>query len=211
MSWLSSLVGGLTGKTAAHASTEAADTQASSYQSGIDETKRQFDISNGQIQPWLQAGQTALGGEMDLLGQNGGEAQQSSIDALKASPLYQSLFHNGMNAAGAMAAATGGLRGGNAQHSFAQFGTDTLAKVIESQLGHLGGISGAGQAAAGTSGDLGQSSSAQIAALLGQQGTARAGGIIGAANARNSLSDFYKQLTLEAVHAAAQAAGAGGF
>lgn len=113
-------------------------------------------------------------------------AQQSAIDGLKNSPLYQSLYQNGQNTLLANASATGGLRGGNVQRSLANFGSDTLSSVIENQLSHLSGISGQGASTGATLGQLGAGTSGNISSLLVGQGQAQAGGILGSANANAS-------------------------
>jgi len=72
------------------------------------------------------------------------DAQQAAIDALKASPLYESLYRNGEEAVLANASATGGIRGGNTTTSLANFGADTLSAVIQQQLANYGSAIGAG-------------------------------------------------------------------
>lgn len=112
---------------------------------------------------------TTTGGQVD---------QQGAIDALKGSPLYSSLYRNGEEAILSNAAATGGLRGGNTQHSLANFGADTLSTVIQNQLANLGGIANMGQGAAGSLGQFGANAANQIGANLTQQGQARAGSLL---------------------------------
>jgi hypothetical protein len=107
----------------------------------------------------------------------GAGAQQSAIDQLKQSPYYQSLYHNGEQATLANAAATGGLRGGNAERSLYNLGTDTLASAYQQQFNNLGSITGLGENAAAGTGN---------AQLLGSQ--FQAGGILGSAKANNSLA-----------------------
>jgi hypothetical protein len=58
---------------AGHASSKAADAQSNAAQLGIDEQKREFDLSRGDLMPWLTAGQSSLGGMLDLLGLSGGD------------------------------------------------------------------------------------------------------------------------------------------
>lgn len=108
----------------------------------------------------------------------GASSQQSAIDQLKQSPLYQSLYHNGEQSVLANAAATGGLRGGNANASLYNLGGDTLAKTYQQQFQNLGSISGLGENAAAGTGN---------AQLLG--GQAAAGGILGSATANNNLAN----------------------
>lgn len=129
---------------------------------------------------------------------SGQQAQQSAIDQLKASPLFQSLFRTGEEATLQNASATGGLRGGNVQNSLANFGSDTLAKVIQQQLQNLGSLSGQGLNAATSAGGLSANATNGIAGLFGDQGQARAGGIIGKSNANqqmyNSIADGAGQI-----------------
>lgn len=119
-------------------------------------------------------------------GVSAGQAQQSAIDALQQSPLYQSLYRNGRDTLLNNAAATGGLRGGNTEHSLANFGADTLASVIQQQLSNLGGISGNGMSSAGGLGQLNGQSANAISNLYGAQGSAQAGGILGQAGIMNN-------------------------
>jgi len=167
------------------AANKAAAVQQASDAQAIAEQRRQYDQTRTDLSPFMQAGQAALGGQGDLLGLNGSGAQQSSIEALKASPLYQSLFGNGQDALLANASATGGLRGGNTQGALANFGRDTLAGVIQSQLSNLGGVSQQGQNAAAQVGSFGANSANSITGLLQSQGQAQAGAALagGAASA----------------------------
>ena len=202
---IGSVVGGITGGTAqAKAAGKAADVQAGLAREGIAEQRRQFDITNQNQQPWLDAGRLALGDQGDLLGLNGLDTQAMSIDALKASPMFQSRFNTGEEAILQNASATGGLRGGNIQNSLANFGSNTLAQVIQQQLGNLGGISGTGINTAQNLGSLGANSASQISALLNQQGAAQAGGIL--AKGSRDANAFNQSVQL-----ASMFAGGGGF
>lgn len=176
---IGSVVGGITGATSASKSAKkAADLQYQAAQQGIDEQRRQFDLSRADSMPWLEAGTGALGGIQDLLGLSGGPQQAAAISALRDSPLFNSLYNAGEEAILANASATGGLRGGNIQRSLADFGSDTLSNVIRQQLADLGGLSGVGVGTAQNLGALGSNASANIAGLLQQGGAAQAGGIL---------------------------------
>lgn len=158
------------------------------YQSGINAGNAQFNQTAGNLAPWLISGQLANAQQGNLVGLNGGVQQQAAIDQLKASPLYTSLYGNGENAILANASATGGLRGGNTQRSLYGLGNDTLAQLIQSQLGNLGGISSMGQSTALGQGALGAANTSSIQSMLGGMGSANASGILanqGAANANN--------------------------
>lgn len=106
-----------------------------------------------------------------------GTSQTAAFDALKNSPVYQSLFHNGEQTVLADAAATGGLRGGNTQRSLYNLGTDTLSQVIQQQIANLSGLSSLGENAAAKVGN------AQIAG-----GQVAGSGATSAANANNYLA-----------------------
>lgn len=171
-------VGGLLGGSSQKkAAKQAAQAQIEAARIATDEQRRQFDLTRADNMPWLAAGQTALGGQMDLLGIGEGSttAQLAAIEGLRDSPLYRSLYNNGEEAILANASATGGLRGGNTNNSLARFGADTLAQVIQQQFANLGGISGTGNQTAGTLGQLGAHSADQISNLAIGAGNARAG------------------------------------
>lgn len=141
-------------------------------------------------------------------GQSAADAQQSAITGLQNSPLYQSLFRNGQNTILANGAATGGLRGGNMQNSLANFGSDTLAKVIQQQLANLGGISTQGQQAAVQSGTFGSNAANNIAGLYQDEGAAQAGGILG--KLAGHLQQLGASTSLATQIASAVAGGFGG-
>ena len=67
------------------------------------------------LRPYVDAGTSAVGQQRDILGLNGNDAQQSFINNLQSSPLFQSQVKQGEQSILANASATGGLRGGNTQ------------------------------------------------------------------------------------------------
>lgn len=174
-----SFIGGLLGAGAAKKASQKAETAQLGYlNQALGEEHRQFDLTRSDFAPWRDAGGLALGQQGDLTGIHGAGVQQGAIDALMQSPLYQSLYRNGMEANLQNASATGGVRGGNEVRSLADFGSDTLAQVIQQQLGNLGAISGQGLAATGSTANSGDQLTQAIASILGQQGQVRAGGIL---------------------------------
>lgn len=128
--------------------------------------------------PYRDAGATAIGMQGGILGLNGPAAQQAAINSLQGSPLYQSLYRNGEEAVLQNASATGGLRGGNTQRSLADFGSDTLAQVIQQQLANLGGISQLGAGVTQTGAQIGQANTNQQSAAAGARGDATASGAL---------------------------------
>ncbi len=178
-----SILGGITGGKGAR---KAAKTTAAAYQKGINEQARQFNVTQENFSPYLQAGQRGLASYLDLLGLNGGDTQQSAISALQQSPQFTSLYDTGADTILQNAAATGGLRGGNTQNSLARFGSELLNQVIQQQLGNYGGLISTGSGSTSQLGQLGQQNNSAISGLLGQQGQAQAAGAAGQAAAWQS-------------------------
>jgi hypothetical protein len=179
-----SLIGGAI---ASGGASDAAQAQAQANAQGIAEQRRQFDLTRSDFAPYLNAGKTALPQIQDLLGLNGNAKAAAAIEALKASPAYQSLYNNGQEAILQNAAATGGLRGGNTQGALANFGRDTLSSVISDQLARLGGLAGMGQNATGSVADLGQNTANSISGLLQASGNAAASGALSQAGIWSSV------------------------
>jgi hypothetical protein len=156
------------------ASKKAAKKAAKDANAGLDkaiaEQRRQFDITNTNFQPYRDIGNKGLAGLGDLTGVNGAPQQQTAIDALKASPFYQSLFRNGLEANLQNASATGGIRGGNEVRSLADFGSDTLMQTIQQQLASLGGLAGMGMGATNAVANFGQHASDNISGAFTDQG-----------------------------------------
>lgn len=168
---------------ASNSAQQASQQQAQSTQAGIDEQRRQFDSIQQLLSPFVTAGTGALTGQQNLVGMNGASAQQSAINALKASPAYQALSQAGQEGILANASATGGLRGGNVQSALAQFQPQLLSQLIQQQYSNLGGLTSIGQNAAAGVGNAGLSTGNSISNLLGQQGSALAGGALAAGRA----------------------------
>jgi hypothetical protein len=194
MSFIGKAIGSLTGAgDAADAASNAANIQANSAKLGIEEQRRQFDALQKLLQPFVQGGTTALGGQMDLLGLNGMGKQAGAISAIERSPAFTSIIDNGENAILQNASATGGLRGGNVQGALAQFRPEMLAQLIQQRYQQLGGLSTMGQNSAAGVGTAGMNAGTNIAQLLQQQGAAQAGGVMAQGSvARQGFGDLLK-------------------
>jgi hypothetical protein len=146
----------------ASAAGDAADAQAQSAQNNLQLAQQQYNTLQGQISPYLSAGQTGLTGYQDLLGANGNGAQNTAIGDIKSGAQYQGLMQTGNENVLANASATGGLRGSNTSNTLANTGISTLNNLITQKLAGYQGLIGAGQSALATSN--GVSSSYQNAA-----------------------------------------------
>lgn len=183
-------VGGATlvsGYMQGEAAKDAAATQAGASQAGIEEQRRQFDVVQKLLEPYVTGGTEAFKQQQALVGVQGPEAQRAAISALEQGPAYQALVQQGENALLQRASATGGLRGGNIQAALAQFRPQILSQLIEQQYGQLGGLSKFGQASAAGVGAAAQETGGNIAQLLAAQGAAQAGGQLAAGKAFSSI------------------------
>lgn len=183
---------GIGGSVIAANGAKSAANKAAAAQTAADDKAIAFQektqaATEARLAPWVTQGQSAAASQGDLLGLNGPEAQQAAIAAQQGSPLYESLFRNGQSTLLQNASATGGLRGGNTQGALANFGKDTLAQVIESQLTRLGGVSQTGENAAAQVGTFGANSATNIGQLLGNSGAAQAGAALAGGAATGSM------------------------
>lgn len=168
---------------------KATKAQQAGIQAGIDEQRRQFDLTRSDYAPYLEAGTTALPKIEDLLGLNGADAAGAAINALKASPVFQSLYNTGLETNLQNASATGGIRGGNEVWSLADFGSDTLSQVIENQLAKLGGLAGLGQGATDSVSAFGANTANQVSSGLTSIGNSQFNAILGKQQVNNNLSN----------------------
>jgi hypothetical protein len=160
----------------------------------IGEQRRQFDmvqrvlspyVNAGKqalqdLKPYQQAGLDALSGQRALIGLNGQAAQGAAIQGLANSPEMAAYIQQGENALLQNASATGGLRGGNTQAALGQFRPGLLAGLIDKQYERLGGLTGLG---ANTTGMVFQTGASAAA------GQANAGMQV-AGNIGNALSQY---------------------
>ena len=182
----------------------ASQAQQQSAQAGIDEQRRQFDAMQKLLQPYVTAGTGAITGlapyqaagapalaqQQALIGLGGPGAERAAIARISGGETYKALAQQGEEAMLQRASATGGLRGGNIQGALAQFRPALLSSLIDQQYGRLGGLTALGgnvtqnlasmgQASAAGVGAAGMTTGANVANLMGQQGAAQAGGILG--------------------------------
>lgn len=196
MTWVvTATVGGslISGYIAGESSKEAAETQAAASEKGIAEERRQFNVMQELLSPYVEAGLPALEQQQALLGLTGPEAQQRAIGAISESPMFQAQVQQGEQAMLQGASATGGLRGGNIQAALAQFRPSMLSQEIQRQYGNLAGMTALGQQSAAGVGSAGMQTGTNIANLLQQQGAAQAGGVLGQGAAQQQMFNAIPQ------------------
>ena len=175
----------ISGKDAEEATKEASATQAESYGQGIDEQRRQFDATQENLAPWLEAGESALSTQQNLLGLSGKDAQQKAYDDYSMSPGQKFLRDRGEKAIIRQHAAIGGAGGGRVRSALNRQGIGFAAQDFGNYYNRLAGTSGTGQSTAAGLGQLGANTASNISNTMGLQGNARASGILGGAQARS--------------------------
>jgi len=168
---ISSLVG-------ANAADTAANTQERGTTAAIEEQRRQFDVTQGNLQPSLEAGNLAREQQQALLGLSGTEAQQAAFSGLENSPGQQFLRDRAQKNLVRNASAIGGLGGGNVRSALVQQGVGFAQQDLQNQFGRLGQLAEQGQAAGTALGQFGQQTAGNIGDAMISGGNARASGIL---------------------------------
>lgn len=181
---LGNLIGGSKAKKASRRA-EAAQIEAA--EKGIAEQRRQFDVTRADFAPYMQSGIGGLSGLSDLIGINGADAQSAGLVNIQNSPALASIIRNGEEAILANGSATGGLRGGNMQRGLADFRADAFSDQLTQQIARLAGLAGLGQGATDSVSAFGANASNNVTDLLGQQGQARANGLLARGGINASL------------------------
>ena len=171
----------------------AADAQVQAALAGIDEGARQFDVMRDLLNPYVEAGASALEQQQQLLTPQG--YQQVLED-----PITQALIEQQEEALLQNAAATGQLRGGNTQAALAELRPALIQSQLQQRFSNLGGLAGMGQASAAGVGSAALQTGANTANLLQQSGAAQAGAQLANAQARQRMigdlgsigTDLYK-------------------
>ena len=170
------------------AAKDAGEAQAASSDKAVAEQRRQFDITQANLQPFIQAGQGALTEQQALLGLSGVGAQQDAFSRFTDSPGQAFLRERGERSLLQNQAAIGGLGGGNVRSELQQQGIGFAQQQLNNQLAQLGGISGTGSGTATNLGQIGANTASNIGANLQAGGQARASGILGEQQANAQLA-----------------------
>lgn len=185
------IVGGsvLSGVLGSKAASKSAKANQKGQEKGIAEQRRQFDITQGNLQPFQEAGTAAIGGQQDLLGLNGPEAQAAAFAAMQDSPGQQFLRDRAQKNLLRNSSAIGGLGGGNVRSALVEQGVGFAQQDLQNQFGRLGQLAGQGQSAATSIGQFGQNTANQIQQGQSNIGQARSTGIVNQNNAiQNAFS-----------------------
>lgn len=193
------------GRQAASAASNAARVQSESADKAIEFQKESRDIARADLQPFREAGESALPGLQELV--NDPNAQLAFIQD---NPFFDALTNQASDTLFANQAARGKTgSGGTAeelQNSLLRLGTDLVNQSIgqRQNLASIGSNAAAGQAT------LTQNTGNAVGNLLTQQGNAQAAGIIGARNAINEGRSQLLNLGAQGLGAAFGGGGGGG-
>jgi hypothetical protein len=192
------IIGGsvIAGVAGSRSASKAADAQTNAANTSVAEQRRQFNVTERNLQPFQQAGTAAIGAQQDLLGLNGEEAQSTAFLNMENSPGQQFLRDRAQKNLLRNSSAIGGLGGGRVRSALVEQGVGFAQQDLQNQFGRLGQLAGQGQNAATSIGQFGQNSANNISNSMIAGGNARASGIMNRNAAfQNTLSGITTGLT----------------
>lgn len=198
------------------AAMSAAQLEAQSQANALAEQRRQFDITQGNLAPFLKVGTSAVNTLGDLLKTPGqglltpwtGQFQAPTAEDARNTPGYQFMQDQGQRAIQNSAASSGGLLSTGTQKSLLGFsqgladstysetynrsfneylqGYNQFQNNQTNEFNRLAAASGMGQTTATTLGSLGQQNASTIGNIYMQGGAQQGSDIMAAGNARAS-------------------------
>lgn len=198
MSWVAVAVAGgalLSGAMGSSAAKKASREQTAASNAALGEQRRQFDVTQQNLQPWLSAGQAGLGRMRDLLGI--GESTLTPQQIMEQDPGYQFRLGEGEKAIDRAAGARGLRNSGATLKALTRFGQDYATKSFQDIYNRLAGVSGTGMTTGTNLGQFGAQNAGAMGTLMTGAANARgAAGIAGAnawSNALNTSVNAYTQ------------------
>jgi len=168
----------------AGAAQDAANQQAGATALSLAEQKRQFDMQQNQMAPWLRSGRLALNEQNALMGL-GGDTEAANR-ALISSPNYRFALEQGNRALSGGLAARGGMGSGKAMTAATEYGQNFATGQRANRLSELANMSGVGQGAATSMGNAGMNYANNLSNLWTNNANAQGAAGIAGANARQS-------------------------
>lgn len=161
---------------------KAARRQARGITEGIEEQRRQFDLTREDFSGFRERGGLAGEEEAAFLGLRGAEAEEAALGRFRESPGQIFLRERQERSLLRNQAAIGGLGGGNVRTALQEQAAGIASLQLGERKDRLAGVARGGLAATTTGAQIGGDISANIAQLLEGRGRARAGGILGRAS-----------------------------
>lgn len=169
------LFGGGGGGGGGDAGAEAAAAQERANALAIEETRRQFDITQGNIQPFITAGQKQL---KNLQRGTTPGALDRRLGRIFSGENFQNLQEERTRALQGQLSAGGLTRSGTALEEAANIPTDLGFQIEQLLTGRRESLAGIGQSGAVNLGSLGAQSAGNISSLLQSSGQAQSSGIL---------------------------------
>lgn len=167
---------------------KAAKKGAAAQVAGLQQASGQVSAQQGQNQaayaPFVNQGLAGLDLYGNALGLGGLDGQAQAQRTFQSSPGYQFQMDQGVQALDRSAAAQGGLLSGGAAKALTGFGQGLANQDYGQWLDRLNNVGQQGQQAVGQQQVLNSGLTGQLAGLSADIGTAKATGIVGAANAK---------------------------
>lgn len=157
-----------------NAAKKAAKAGQGSADAATAESARQYDLSRGDMQPWLQTGQWALTQQENLL---------RNPSALADNPQYQWALEQGFKGLDRGAAASGNLFGGGMDADRIRLGQGLAGQQLDNIFNRYASLSQTGQTTANQLGALGANYAQQQQGNLFAGANARASGYANQSNA----------------------------
>ena len=168
----------ISGVVASKNAKKAANASIAGQETATEEQRRQFDITQGNIQPSIDTGNLAREQLAASLGLSGAEAEQDFLSNFKESAGQKFLRERGERSLVRNASAIGALGGGNVRRALVEQGIGIAGQRLSERQNRLAALSGSGQTAATNLGSIGQSSANAISNLAVAGGNSRATGIM---------------------------------
>lgn len=156
---------------------KAAETSSKAQLAGVEEQRRQFDLTQENLRPFQEAGVGALAAQQAMLGLSGPEAQAAAFNQLQESPGQRFLRERQEKALLRNQAAIGGLGGGNVRTALQQQAAGFAQQDLQNQFNRLRSLTGGGQNAVTNLGQFGAQTAGNIQQGLAGAGQARASGL----------------------------------
>ena len=173
-----------------NAAERAAEAQAAGARQAADVNERIFRQSREDFAPYRDVGSNALYhlaslGGVDYEGAPGSPEDRyaTAMSRFYLSPDYRFRLNEGITALDRSAAARGKLMSGGQLKAITEFGQGLAASEYGNYYNRLAGLSGIGQSATGNTAAAGAAAAPAIGRAVMEQGTARASGYTGKANA----------------------------
>lgn len=161
----------------ARAARSAAEGQQRAADLSLEELRRQYNISQSNLAPWMRAGRLALSEQQALMGLGGDT--EAAMRTLQNSPGYQSRLQQGQRSLEGGLAARGGMGSGRSATAAAGWNQDYASNEYANRLNQLAGLSGTGQSTATGLGTQGMNYATGMGNIW--QGNANAQGAAGIA------------------------------